>query len=119
MQENLEELKKEKKKRIHQMIVFVIAAIAVIIAWFVSNTRVRGTGTTVSADMKNVELKTYGSAGIHDDLLKKIMDQENPTGSSWYQKLANAFLETSPDKYSVNWLLSDESNVGNYSTAQS
>lgn len=122
MQENLEELKKEKKKRIHQMIVFVIAAIAVIIAlciaWFVSNTRVRGTGTTVSADMKNVELKTYGSAGIHDDLLKKIMDQENPTGNSWYQKLTNAFLETSPDKYSVNWLLSDQSKVGNYSTAQ-
>lgn len=123
MQENLEELKKEKKKRIHQMIVFVIAAIAVIIAlciaWFVSNTRVRGTGATVSADMKNVELKTHGSAGIHDDLLKKIMDQENPTGSSWYQKLTNAFLETSPDKYSVNWLLSDQSKVGNYSTAQS
>ena len=123
MQENLEELKKEKKKRIHQMIVFVIAAIAVIIAlciaWFVSNTRVKGTGATVSADMKNVELKTNGSAGIHDDLLKKIMDQENPTGSSWYQKLTNAFLETSPDKYSVNWLLSDQSKVGNYSTAQS
>ena len=123
MQENLEELKKEKKKRIHQMIVFVIAAIAVIIAlciaWFVSNTRVRGTGATVSADMKNVELKTYGSAGIHDDLLKKIMDKENPTGSSWYQKLKDTFLETSPDKYSVNWLLSDQSKVGNYSTAQS
>lgn len=123
MQENLEELKKEKKKRIHQMIVFVIAAIAVIIAlciaWFVSNTRVRGTGATVSADMKNVELKTHGSAGIHDDLLKKIMNREKPTGSSWYQKLTNAFLETSPDKYSVNWLLSDQSKVGNYSTAQS
>lgn len=122
MQENLEELKKEKKKRIHQMIVFVIAAIAVIIAlciaWFVSNTRVRGTGATVSADMKNVELKTYGSAGIHDDLLKRIMNQENPTGSSWYQKLTNDFLETSPDKYSVNWLLSDQSKVGNYSNAQ-
>ena len=71
MQENLEELKKEKKKRIHQMIVFVIAAIAVIIAlciaWFVSNTRVRGTGATVSADMKNVELKTHGSAGEQMD----------------------------------------------------
>ena len=123
MQENLEELKKEKKKQIHQMIVFVIAAIAVIIAlciaWFVSNTRVRGTGATVSADMKNVELKTYGSAGIHDDLLKKIMDQENPAGSSWYQKLKDTFLETSPDKYSVNWLLSDQSKVGNYNTEQS
>ena len=65
--------------------------------------------------MKSVELKTYGSAGIHDDLLKKIMAQENPTGSSWYQKLTDSFFETSPDKYSVNWLLSDQSKVGNYS----
>lgn len=122
MQEKLEELKKEKRKKICQMIVFVIAAIAAIIAiciaWFVSNTRVKGTGTTVSADMKSVELKTHGSAGIHDDLLKKIMAQENPTGSSWYQKLANAFLETSPDEYSVNWLLSDQSKVGNYSDTE-
>ena len=119
MQEKLEELKKEKRKKICQMIVFVIAAIAAIIAiciaWFVSNTRVKGTGTAVSADMKSVELKTYGSAGIHDDLLKKIMEQD---GNSWYQKLTKAFLETSPDKYSVNWLLSDESKVGNYSNAK-
>ena len=121
--ENLETLKKEKRKTIYHIIIIAIVAIIVIIAlciaWFVSNTRVKGTGATVSADMKNVELKTYGSAGIHDDLLKRIMDQENPTESSRYQKLKNSFLETSPDKYSVNWLLSDESNVGNYSTAQS
>lgn len=120
--ENLEALKKEKRKTIYHIIIIAIVALIVIIAlciaWFVSNTRVKGTGATVSADMKNVELKTYGSAGIHDDLLKRIMDQENPTESSWYQKLTNA-LETSPDKYSVNWLLSNESNVGNYSTEQS
>ena len=117
--ENLEVLKKEKRKTIYHIIIIAIVALIVIIAlciaWFVSNTRVKGTGATVSADMKNVELKTYGSAGIHDDLLKKIMNQENPTGSSWYQKLKNSFLETSPDKYSVNWLLNDQSNVGNYS----
>ena len=120
--ENLEALKKEKRKTIYHIIIIAIVALIVIIAlciaWFVSNTRVKGTGATVSADMKNVELKTHGSAGIHDDLLKKIMDQENPTGSSWYQKPTNPFLETSPDKYSVNWLLSDQSNVGNYSNAQ-
>lgn len=120
--ENLEALKKEKRKTIYHIIIIAIVAIIVIIAlciaWFVSNTRVKGTGATVSADMKNVELKTQGSAGIHDDLLKRIMDQENPTGNSWYQKLTNAFLETSPDKYSVNWLLSDQSKVGNYSNKQ-
>lgn len=120
--ENLEVLKKEKRKTIYHIIIIAIVALIVIIAlciaWFVSNTRVKGTGATVSADMKNVELKTYGSAGIHDDLLKEIMALENPTGSSWYQKPTNPFLETSPDKYSVNWLLSDQSNVGNYSNAQ-
>ena len=118
--ENLEELKKEKRKTIYHIIIIAIVALIVIIAlciaWFVSNTRVKGTGATVSADMKSVELKTHGSAGIHDDLLKKIMEKD---GSSWYQKLTDPFLETSPDKYSVNWLLSDKSNVGNYSTAQS
>lgn len=121
--ENLEVLKKEKRKTIYHIIIIAIVALIVIIAlciaWFVSNTRVKGTGATVSADMKNVELKTHGSAGIHDDLLKEIMAQENPTGSSWYQKPTNPFLETSPDKYSVNWLLSDQSKVGNYSAAQS
>ncbi len=120
--ENLEALKKEKRKTIYHIIIIAIVAIIVIIAlciaWFVSNTRVKGTGTTVSADMKSVELKTHGSAGIHDDLLKKIMAQENPPGSSWYQKLTDSFFETSPDKYSVNWLLSDQSNVGNYSNKQ-
>ena len=117
--ENLEALKKEKRKTIYHIIIIAIVALIVIIAlciaWFVSNTRVKGTGATISADMKSVELKTYGSAGIHDDLLKKIMAQENPTGSSWYQKLTDSFFETSPDKYSVNWLLSDQSKVGNYS----
>ena len=121
--ENLEALKKEKRKTIYHIIIIAIVALIVIIAlciaWFVSNTRVKGTGATISADMKSVELKTHGSAGIHDDLLKKIMAQENPTGNSWYQKLTKAFLETSPDKYSVNWLLSDESKVGNYSNKQS
>ena len=118
--ENLEALKKEKRKTIYHIIIIALVALIVIIAlciaWFVSNTRVKGTGATVSADMKNVELKTHGSAGIHDDLLKEIMEKD---GSSWYQKLTDPFLETSPDKYSVNWLLSDKSNVGNYSTAQS
>ena len=120
--ENLEALKKEKRKTIYHIIIIAIVALIVIIAlciaWFVSNTRVKGTGATVSADMRSVELKTHGSAGIHDDLLKEIMALENPTGSSWYQKPTNPFLETSPDKYSVNWLLSDQSNVGNYSNAQ-
>lgn len=116
----IEELKKEKKKTIGRMIVIALAAAAVIvaltIAWFASNTRVRGTGMAVSADIESaVELRSKGDAGIHDDLLKQLMKQDDH--ESWYNVLEKV-LDTSPEKYTVNWLLSDESNIGNYSTKQ-
>mgnify|MGYP004478019569 FL=1 len=117
----IEELKKEKKKTLGRMLVIVLAAAAVIvtlsIAWFASNTRVRGTGMAVSADIESVvELRSKGSAGIHDDLLKQLMKREDH--ESWYSVLKNV-LDTSQEKYTVNWLLSDESNIGNYSKEQS
>lgn len=116
----IEELKKEKKKTIGRMIVIALAAAAVIvaltIAWFASNTRVRATGVAVSADIERVvELRSKGGAGIHDDLLKQLMKLEDH--ESWYSVLKNV-LDTSPEKYTVNWLLSDESNIGNHSTKQ-
>ena len=122
--ESSEELKKEKRKAISHIVMVVIAAIVIIIAfciaWFVSNTRVQSTGSAVSADAKSVELKTYGGAGIHDDLLKKLMSQENPQDENWYTKVLQAVgLETSAKKYSVNWLLSDQSSIGNYSANKS
>lgn len=120
-------LKKEKRRTIVRMIVIVLAAgitvVALCIAWFVSNTRVHSTGTAISADMKTVELRTYGSAGIHDDLLKKIIGTEQTAGSEsfWYEltDTVRDFFETSSEKYAINWLLSDASNMGNYSTDQS
>ena len=124
--ENVESLKKEKRRAIGRIIIIILAVIAVVIvlciAWFVSNTRVHSTGTTVSADMRSVELRTYGGAGIHDDLLKKIMVSEQTDGQTgfWYQlaDTVKGFFETSSDKYAINWLLSDTSNMGNYSTGQ-
>lgn len=125
--EEYERLKIEKKRTIARMIVFILAVIAVVailsIAWFVHNTRVQSTSTSISADSKRVELRTYGNAGIHDDLLKQIMGsaQTDSQESFWYE-LADAIkgsFETSSDNYAVNWLLSDQSNVGNYSTDQS
>ena len=119
-------LKKEKRRTIVRMIVIVLAAgitvVALCIAWFVSNTRVHSTGTAISADMKTVELRTYGSAGIHDDLLKKITGAEQTTESKsfWYglAETAKGFFETSSEKYAINWLLSDTSSMGNYSADQ-
>lgn len=103
--------------------VATVVIVALTIAWFANNTKVHSTDTAVSADMRNVELKTYGGAGIHDDLLKKITKSEQMTQqkSFWYElgdKIKNSF-ETSPEKYAINWLLSKESNIGNYSTTQS
>ena len=118
--EKIEADKKQLKKSSVFAFVALIAIIALGIAWFVSNTRVRSTASTISADARSVELKTYGGAGIHDDLLKKMMKQENPQDENWYTKVLQAAgLETSAEKYSVNWLLSDQSNIGNYSTKQS
>ena len=125
-QEEYVHLKIERKRTIARMIVIVLAAavivIALSIAWFVSNTRVHSTGTAISADMKTVELRTYGGAGIHDDLLKKITQSEQATGSEsfWYEleDTVKNFFETSSQKYAINWLLSEDSNVGNYSTDQ-
>lgn len=91
------------------IILALIAVVAALsIAWFVNNTRVHLTGLTVDADMKNVELRTYGGAGIRDDLLKKIT--ESGKESFWYE-LADSvrnFFETSSEKYAINWLLSGD-----------
>lgn len=115
----IEKLKKEKTRTIVRMIVIALAAAAVIaaltIAWFASNRRVSGTGMAVSADIESVELRSKGGAGIHDDLLKQLMKQEDH--GSWYNVLEK-ILDTSPEKYTVNWLLSDESNIGNYSNKE-
>lgn len=116
----IEELRKEQARTIGRMIVLGLAAafviVALTIAWFVNNTKVSGTGVAVSADAQSVELRTKGGAGIHDDILKKLMKKENH--EQWYSVVGKA-LDTSPEKYAVNWLLSDQSNIGNYSGKQS
>ena len=119
MQENLEELKKEKKKRIHQMIVFVIAAIAVIIAlciaWFVSNNRVNGISGGISAKESGIEIGSRGSQGVHDDILKQVksdLTYHLPGEGSTNQH------DTSLGG-SINWLLNSDSNMNNYSEGKS
>ena len=114
-----EKIESDKRKIIRNIVFIAAAAIALIaigIAWFVSNSRVDASLGTVSADIESVELRTKGSSGIHDDLLKQLMKQE--IHESWYSSVLKAVLDTSPERYTVNWLLSDESNIGNYSTDQ-
>lgn len=103
--------------------VFVLAAmialLALALAWFAMNDRVGAEMSGISAQHRTVELRTYGSAGIHDDVLKKIMGMNGENGF-WYRlnSLSENFMETSSQTPALNWLLSDESKVGNYSTAQ-
>ena len=119
MQENLEELKKEKKKRIRQMIIFVIAAIAVIIAlciaWFVSNNRVNGISGRISAKESGIEIGSRGSQGVHDDILKKVK-------SDLIYHLPGLGSTNQHDTSlggSINWLLNSDSNMKNYSEGKS
>ena len=112
---SLEELKKKikkDKKKVAQNTVFIIAAafalIALCIAWFVSNNRVSGTSGTVSAKYSGIEIGSEGQAGVHDDLLQGIKN-----GITSYFPKEKKEYDTS--QYgSINWMLSENSNMNNY-----
>lgn len=101
------------------MIIFVIAAIAVIIAlciaWFVSNNRVNGISGRISAKESGIEIGSRGSQGVHDDILKKVksdLTYHLPGEGS------NNQHDTSLGG-SINWLLDSDSNMNNYSQGKS
>ena len=112
-----EELAKEiekNKRKVARNIVFIMAAIvafiAICIAWFVSNNRVNGILGGISAKKSGIEIGSKGSGGVHDDLLHKIAEgiKYHLPGSSDEGK-----HDTSQGG-SINWLLSDSSNMKNY-----
>ena len=117
---SLEELgkkiKKDKKKVMQNTVLIIAAAfvlIALCIAWFVSNNRVSGTSGTVSAKYQGIEIGSEGKAGVHDDLLKTIKDGI----TSYFPKEKEAY-DTSQGG-SINWMLSENSNMKNYKDGQS
>lgn len=117
---SLEELKKKikkDKKKVAQNTVFIIAAafalIALCIAWFVSNNRVSGTSGTVSAKYSGIEIGSEGKDGVHDDLLKTIKD-----GITSYFPEKKEEHDTSQGG-SINWMLSENSNMNNYTDGKS
>ena len=112
-----EELAKEiekNKRKVARNIVFIMAAIvafiAICIAWFVSNNRVNGTLGRISAKKSGIEIGSRGRGGVHDDLLQKIAEgiKYHLPGSGDEGK-----HDTSQGG-SINWLLSDSSNMKNY-----
>lgn len=111
-----EKIKKDKKKVV-QNTVFIMAAafalIALCIAWFVSNNRVSGTSGTVSAKYSGIEIGSEGKAGVHDDLLETIK-----AGITSYFPEKEEAHDTSQGG-SINWMLSEDSNMKNYKNGES
>ncbi len=112
-----EELAKEiekNKRKVVRNIVFIMAAIvafiAICIAWFVSNNRVNGILGGISAKKSGIEIGSKGSGGVHDDLLKKIVNV-----ITYHLPESGEKEEHDTSKGgSINWLLSDSSNMENY-----
>ena len=115
-----EELEKEienNKRKVARSIIFIAAAaiafIAICIAWFVSNNRVSGTSGTVSAKYSGIEIGSEGKAGVHDDLLETIK-----------ARITRYFPEKEEEHDtsqvgSINWMLSENSNMNNYKKGES
>lgn len=98
--------------------VFFLAGIVIWAAlsaygWFVNNKKVSGEGMLMNATENAIELRSYGGNGVHDDVLKNILGV-NGEKNFWYSQIKNGKLDTSQANPAVNWLLSDESNIGNY-----
>ena len=118
-----EELEKEienNKRKVARSIIFIAAAaiafIAICIAWFVSNNRVSGTSGTVSAKYSGIEIGSEGKAGVHDDLLQGI---KNGITSYFPKEKEEKEEHDTSQGGSINWMLSENSNMKNYKDGDS
>lgn len=114
--EALEKEIENNKRKIVQSIVFIAAAaialIAICMAWFVSNSRVKGTLVTVSAKYSGIEIGSEGRAGVHDDFLEIIKK-----GITRYFPENKEEHDTSSGG-SIKWMLNESSNMKNYKDGQ-
>ena len=119
LHEQIENDKKQAKRSTVFAMTALIAIIILCIAWFVANNRVSGSSSAVSANDSGIELGSEGGAGIHDDVLKNILGSDGEHGF-WYRLPAQLqqFFGTSSSHTAVNWLLNDQSKIGNYSNSQ-
>jgi hypothetical protein len=104
-EENLSLTILEMKKKFRKNIILAVTSLAVLIvvgiAWFINNSQVDIGEIRISADNKSFELGSTGESGIYDTVIKGItLDTTGITSSA---------------KYSINWLMTDKSNIGNYS----
>lgn len=119
-QEEMQNLKNQWKTFFRTGI-FLFAAVAAMIilgiAWFVSNNKVAGTGTSISASGSDFDLAAdiTGAAstkgkGMYDELL------DVPSGTETKIK-EQTFLATNDTNDSITWAITDDSNLNNQTDA--
>lgn len=113
-QEEMQNLKNQWKTFFRTGI-FLFAAVAAMIilgiAWFVSNNKVAGTGTSISASGSDFDLAAdiTGAAstkGMYDELL------DVPFGTET-EITEQTFLATNDTNDSITWAITDDSNLNN------
>ncbi len=121
-QEEMQNLKNQWKTFFRTGI-FLFAAVAAMIilgiAWFVSNNKVAGTGTSISAsgsdfdlaaDITGVTGAATSTKGMYDGLLVVPSGTETKTTEQ-------TFLATNDTNNSITWAITDDSNLNNQTGA--
>lgn len=115
-QEEMQNLKNQWKTFFRTGI-FLFAAVAAIIilgiAWFVSNNKVAGTGTSISASGSDFDLAAditgaESTKGMYDELL------DVPPGTKIKEQ---TFLATNDTNNAITWAITDDSNLNNQTGA--
>lgn len=112
--------------------IFTLAAVFVLIlltvAWYTNNATTDVKSGGISADNVSFQLKSYGSkSGVFDDDILSNSKLSNLFNSItvWAKSMisddddsnGNYFYSTSDSSSSISWLVSPESNLGNYSSS--
>ncbi len=104
---------KNQRKTFLKTGVIVIAAVFALfvlsMAWFANNSSVSADGIRVSANSTGFELRSYGTNGIYDEDILSQFFQYIQVGDG------TSSLTTSGSSASISWLMSEDSNLGNYS----
>lgn len=104
--DDIEIIKKELIRSAILSFCALFVLVFVSLAWFASNSKVSGGGSNVSGSDSYFELQSTGKAGVHDDILKKLILIDDHS--------INSTRETSSSNTTVNWLVNNESNMHNY-----
>lgn len=93
------------------LLAILIFGLILSMAWFASNTKVKANPTVITVKDDSFQLRTKGNKqGFFDkeliaEFFKNVFLEDDPISS---------VLTTSSEKWNISWLVSAESNLGNY-----